>query len=80
MVVINKCSFYNFVKVDTANDNSQERNTPVIDHSIPPPPLLGYVLPAPMAERSETWSCPLADDCSSIIVPWETGIESWSGQ
>ena len=36
--------------------------------------------PAPMAERSEAQSCSLADDCSSIIVSWETGIESWSGQ
>ena len=42
--------------------------------------LLGKDEPASMAERSEVQSCPRADDCSSITVSWETGIESWSGQ
>ena len=38
------------------------------------------MMPAPMAEQSEAQSCSLADDCSSITVSCETGIESWSGQ
>ena len=32
-----------------------------------------------MAEWSDAWSCPLADDCSLIIVSWETGTNPGQG-